>query len=297
MMRFWLRAAFMTDALNSFPGGFSVLMVVYSGDSSKLFTKALNSILANTLQPDEVVLVLNGELSSNHEDAISKAFSSIANDKINLIRLEKNIGLAEALNLGISNAKYNWIVRSDPDDYNLPNRFSSLSKMLVDDPTLELIGSYVAEVHDEIGTLYVRTVPLTLDRIKDYCRLRNPFNHMTVAYLRKLALDCGGYPKIYLKEDYGFWAKLIAQGVSAANLDRVLVIAMAGSEMIARRGGYKYVLSEFILQNSLRKLGYKGVLVAMQDGCLRGLIFLTPLTLRSLIYKFILRKPYKDLSK
>lgn len=274
----------------SFPGGFCVLMVVYVKDDPELFSKALDSIFSNTLQPNEVLLVVNGELLLNHENVLLRAHKSTNSHKLRVIRLHKNIGLAGALNIGLAEAKRQWIVRADPDDYNLVDRFSELAIMLSNNPSLGLIGSYVSEMHEEGGQLSVRAVPLTLDAIKDFCRIRNPFNHMTVAYRRSAALDCGGYPEIYLKEDYGLWVKLLAGGIKAANLDRALVIAMRGSEVVVRRGGIKYALSEYMLQKLLHQLGYKGVFNAIRDGCLRGVIFLTPLRIRSYFYRCYLRK-------
>jgi glycosyltransferase involved in cell wall biosynthesis len=280
----------MVKELVSFPGGFCVLMVVYIKDDPGLFSKALHSIFSNTLQPNEVLLVVNGELLLSHENILLRLHKSINNHKLHVIRLQKNIGLAGALNIGLSEAKHPWIVRADPDDYNLVDRFSELANMLSQNPSLDLIGSYVSEMHEEGDQLTVRAVPLTLDAIKDFCRIRNPFNHMTVAYRRSAVLDCGGYPEIYLKEDYGLWAKLMAGGIKAANLNRALVIAMRGSEVVIRRGGIKYALSEFMLQRLLYQLGYKGGFTAIRDGFLRGAIFLAPLRIRSYFYRRHLRK-------
>lgn len=280
----------MVKELASFPGGFCVLMVVYIKDDPELFSKALRSIFSNTLQPNEVLLVVNGELLLSHENVLLGVHKSINSHKLHVIRLQQNIGLARALNIGLSEAKHPWIVRADPDDYNLMDRFSELACLLSYNPSLGLIGSYVSEMHEEGGQLSVRTVPLKLDEIKDFCRIRNPFNHMTVAYRRSAVLDCGGYPEIYLKEDYGLWAKLLAGGIKAVNLDRALVIAMRGSEVVIRRGGIKYALSEYMLQKLLHQLGYKGVFIAIRDGCLRGVIFLTPLIIRSYFYRRYLRQ-------
>jgi glycosyltransferase involved in cell wall biosynthesis len=280
----------MTEILPIFPGGFSVLLVIYYKDSAELFSRALSSIFANTLQPNEVVLIANGALLQGHEDVLNDINNSDNNKNVNLIRLDKNIGLAGALNIGIQQAKYKWIVRADPDDYNLPCRFSLLANMLVNDANLGLIGSYVGEKHEKDDEFVIRKVPLNYDDIKNYCRYRNPFNHMTVAFERSAALDCGGYPYLYLREDYGLWAKLLARGINAANLDNVLVIAMNGSKMISRRGGFKYALHEYEIQRLLQQLGYKSRLTAIQHGCLRAIIFLAPFIIRSFVYKRFLRK-------
>lgn len=57
---------------NSFQN-FSVAMCVYGGDNPKWFDRALESIIINqSIKPTEVVLVIDGPISSEHEDVINK---------------------------------------------------------------------------------------------------------------------------------------------------------------------------------------------------------------------------------
>ena len=69
----------------------------------------------------------------------------------------------------------------------------------------------------------------------------------TIAFKTRDIIELGGYPDLYLKEDYGLWAKVVASGKPVKNLDSVLVTATAGSDMIKRRGGVNYVISEIKL--------------------------------------------------
>ena len=69
----------------------------------------------------------------------------------------------------------------------------------------DVIGSNILEI-DKIGNLpkLTKNIPVTNKDIKKYLKLRNPINHMTVLYKTKLIKSVGGYPNIYLREDYGF---------------------------------------------------------------------------------------------
>ena len=46
---------------------------------------------------------------------------------------------------------------------------------------------------------------------------------MTVFYKTKIVKKLGGYPNLYLKEDYGLWCKMIGSGAKVKNMPFVVV--------------------------------------------------------------------------
>jgi hypothetical protein len=102
-------------------------------------------------------------------------------------------------------------------------------------------------------------------------------------------MKIGGYPDLYLKEDYGLWASLIADGARCHNLAEVLVRATTGKAMYRRRGGFRYARSEWSLQMHLIKTGHTNVASAIVCACLRALVFSLPTSFRSFIYERLLR--------
>ena len=137
--------------------------------------------------------------------------------------------------------------------------------------------------------LAVRRAVAQHDDIRRYAAYRNPFNHMTVAYRTDLALRCGGYPNIHLKEDYALWALMLASGARALNLPDILVLATAGREMYRRRGGLRYALAEIALQRHLVRNGLKSPPAALLQGLARSIVFIFPSFIRGWIYEKILR--------
>jgi hypothetical protein len=117
---------------------------------------------------------------------------------------------------------------------------------------------------------------------------------MSVAYRLKAALDCGGYPPIFLKEDYGLWCLFLAKNYQAINIDAILIHASAGIGLYKRRGGWRYAKSEWQMQNLLIKSGLKNVFFAIFDGILRAGFFLIPSRLRGFIYLRFLRKKVSE---
>lgn len=270
-----------------FPGGFTVLMAVWRGDDPWFFEQAVRSVFENTLSPDEFVLVVDGSVLMPLAATIEKLKSEFG---LNVLYLPENVGLARALNEGLKRVRTNWVVRADADDFNLPHRFEHLARAVNCKVPSDLLGSAIREVELDGTKQALRRTPSTHEEIVKYIKYRNPFNHMTVAYRRELALSCGGYPEIHLKEDYALWALMLHRGAVTTNLNEALVYANTGHEMYKRRGGWRYACAEIQLQHYLVDCGVKGPFLALLHGVARGLVFLMPATWRGWIYKCFLRE-------
>lgn len=263
-------------------------MAVYLRDDAVLFGKAIASVLENTLQPDQFVVVADGPLSAELEHVLEQVRQQHPG-RIDVLRLTTNGGLARALNCGLGRINRPWVVRADADDLNLPHRFERLAQLLACNPQVCLLGSAILEVDNLHQPIATRQVPESNDAIRRFARRRNPFNHMTVAYRKERVLAVGGYPEVYLKEDYALWSRMLASGVIAVNSPEILVWATAGRDMYARRGGWRYARSEFQMQEILVGSGFKGRLSGLLDGVARAAVFLAPAALRKFIYLKILR--------
>lgn len=274
---------------SNFRCGFAVLMPVYVKDNPFLFQKALQSVYDNSLMPNELWVVADGPLTQSLEDVLNEFANKFTKTIFHLLRLPVNVGLAQALNKALAEIKLPWVVRADADDENLPNRFESIAVFLNKNPELDLISSAVLEVTNAGEPIAIRSVPLTETEIYRFAAFRNPFNHMAVAYYREKVLEVGGYPTVYLKEDYALWSRMLAARAKVANLPDVLVKATAGDEMYDRRGGFKYAVSEFALQRILVQSGIKKPLYAFRDAFLRGGAFLMPSWFRGWYYQKMLR--------
>lgn len=276
-----------TEQIPRFPGGFTVLMAVYHKDDVTLFERAVRSVYANTLPPDAFILVVDGQAPEALQNIIRGLKIEFG---IEVLQLPVNIGLARALNAGLMKVGTKWVVRADADDYNVPKRFALQAlAVMQSDNSVDLIGGAIKEIGSDGTHLAVRRTAEQHNEIRRYAAYRNPFNHMTVAYRTELALRCGGYPNIYLKEDYALWARMLASGARTLNLSEVLVLATTGRDMYRRRGGLRYALAEISLQRHLVQTGLKSPLVALFQGLGRSLVFILPSAIRGWIYEKILR--------
>lgn len=264
---------------------FSVLMPVYYKEDPIRFAAALASVFDNTIIPNETLLICDGPLTDKLEDILSM-FKDYPGFRI--VRLQENQGIVKALNCGLGEVKNNIVIRCDSDDVNHPNRFHRL--LLKIDEGFNVVGSQVDEI-DERGILIAKKrLPIDHAEIISYAKLRNPINHMSVAFLASDVLAVGGYPDVFLKEDYALWAKLIGAGRRIVNLDESLVTANSGINMYVRRGGMKAALSEFKLQKILVENHISNPVAAFLIGFARFLVLISPVSLRSFVYHNFLRR-------
>jgi GT2 family glycosyltransferase len=265
----------------------SVLMSVYYREHPECLHEAFQSLVLQTVQPAEVVLVKDGPLTSEL-DAVIDGFRRLL--PFNVVALPENVGLARALNYGLQFVSQPWVMRFDTDDVCAADRVEK-QVALIKKEEFDLFGAQIDEFeHDFHFPVRVRQVPCEHDQIVRFCLRRNPFNHMTVCFKKAIVLGIGGYPDIAFMEDYALWIKIIASGARVCNVSDVLVHVRIGNGMIRRRGGYGYIISEWRLQGLMHSLGLKTIIRMLVDGFMRSIIFISPVGLRGFVYQVILRR-------
>lgn len=268
---------------------YSLLMSVYAGEKASYLTEALRSIhdAPDRVGLDEVVLVRDGPLTPELTEVIDLWDGLLP---IKHVVLQKNSGLAAALNEGLKHVASPWVMRFDSDDVCLPSRFR-VQHVLMASGEWDLMGAQIGEFdRDSSAPHQWRRVPVGQDEIRRYSRRRNPFNHMTVCYRTEWARRLGGYPALPFMEDYAMWVRMLQSGARATNSPQVLVHARVGAGLYARRGGLMYVLREYHLQRYLCRVGHKPVLEGVIDGLMRGAVFLCPESVRQWVYERLLRR-------
>ena len=265
---------------------FSVLMSVYFKDNATHLEQCLRSIWTNQyVKPTEIVLVKDGKLSSELEQIITH-WQNKLNSKFIVIALSENLGLGKALNEGLKHCHYSWVFRMDADDICLPDRFEKQLAFIQEHPDIALFSSQIEEFDETMSnSLGVKSVPITCDEIYSSALLRNPFNHMTVAYKKSIIEQVGGYKHHLYMEDYNLWLRVISKGYKVRNLPDVLVNVRAGNSMYARRKGLEYIRSEFQLAKLKIALQLQSSFLAYAYCFIRVLPRLLPKRLLGRIYQ------------
>ncbi|MBD3378841.1 MAG: glycosyltransferase [Candidatus Omnitrophica bacterium] len=272
-------------------GPLSVLMAVHGGERPEYLSAALESIFIQTLTPREVVLVEDGPLGKTLR-AVIKAWSARQPALLRSVRLESNMGLAEALNAGLKACTCELVARMDSDDVSLGDRFERQARFFAENEDIDVLGGYSDERDASLGhTIAIRKVPSRHEDIAALIKWKNPMNHVTVMFRKEAVESAGGYPPELRKmQDYGLWAKMIKAGCRFANLPEVLVTFRAGEDFIRRRGGIGYFRYDIAVMRYLKKTGVVGNLHFAANLVLRFLSRISPPRLRNLIYSEIRRR-------
>ena len=195
--------------------------------------------------------------------------------------------MGNAFNEGLKNCSYEWIFRMDTDDICLPHRFEKQVNFIKQNPSVVLLGSHIAEFNNNINDIVsYRKIPIGNQAIRKYSLARTPFNHMTVAYKKQIAIDAGGY-RSYLLEDYSLWLRIIAKNYEVGNIDDVLVYARIGNNMVSRRRGKEYIKGEWQLFKLKHSLKLQPLLPNFFIFTLRASLRLLPTSLLKVVYKFL----------
>lgn len=231
---------------------YSVCMAVYYGNEADHFRAAVFSVYQQTVVPDEIIIVVDGPVSSDIDLILSELESSIS--ILRIIRLEENMGHALARQKGMEAARNEWIAIMDSDDIALPNRFELQLKAIEQHPEVSVVGGLIREfVENPEVAVGMRLVPQSDADIKEYLKVRCPMNCMTVMMRKSHVQAVGGFIDWFCEEDYYLWVRLALAGYRFYNLQENLVNVRVGEEMYQRRGGLRYFKSEERLQRYMRK--------------------------------------------
>jgi glycosyltransferase involved in cell wall biosynthesis len=235
----------------------SVLMSLFYKESPEYLETTLSSLANQTRKADEIIVVIEGILPQKLTDILNKWEQYFGKNVLILVNAKDEKGFVACLNLGLKIAKNEIIIRIDTDDFSQPNRIEVQMAEFEKDPNLALLSGQLAEYDENLkGDPKIRRVPLSYLDILKYAKMRNPINHPTAAYRRKVALDLGSYPNVGSNEDYALFTTFFKNNYYAINLDSQLVKARTGNALYSRRRGEKYLKGELECLKYIYKIGF-----------------------------------------
>lgn len=262
---------------------YSVLMSLYKKEKPEYLRLSIDSMLNQTVKPDEIVLVEDGPLTEELYAVLDEY-----GDKLTRIRNKKNLGLGLALNVGLKACRNELVARMDTDDISKTERCEKQLHYFEQHSETDIVGGDIAEfIGDESNIVGKRVVPQTNEEIREYMKKRCAFNHMSVMYKKGSVQAAGGYQDWFWNEDYYLWIRMLLNGAVFANTGTVLVDVRTGKEMYQRRGGKKYFKSEvrlqwFMLKNHLigfprciLNVAQRLILQVLMPSKVRGIVFRT----------------------
>jgi len=200
----------------------SVIIPTYNRE--KLLKKTLDSVLNQTVQADEIIIIDDGSSDNTKE--------LIANYENNTIRyiIQKNAGVSNARNNGIQKAKNDWICFLDSDDIWEINKLEKQIQFHKDNP--HILFSHT----DELWIFNDKIIKQKKHQLKPsgFCFEQNISNTLigasTVMIHKKLFDNIGYFDENLIAcEDYDLWLRILKK-YELGLINEKLISKIAGHE-------------------------------------------------------------------
>ncbi len=268
---------------------YSVLMSVYYKEKPEYLRAAMDSIWEQTSSTDDFVLVCDGPLTDELNVVIEDMQSKHHHD-LHVIKLKKNNGLGNALNIGIQYCRHELVARMDSDDISRKDRCEKQLRIFIERPEISVCSGIVEEFSETENCINSRRIlPEMHNEIISFSKWRNPFNHPCVMYKKSAVEAAGGYKDFYLLEDYYLWVRMLQKGIQGYNIQEPLLWMRAGMQMYKRRAGWSYVKSQNELFKYMRDSGFISVKQYLLSMTVRTLSTFMPNMVRGWMYKIFMR--------
>ncbi len=200
----------------------SVVMPVYNGE--RFLAEAIESILAQTFEDFEFIIVDDG---SGDRSADIIADYARKDERIRIVTLPRNMGVAAAHNAGIAASSGAYIATMDCDDISLPQRLQRQVDYLKAHPAIGGVGVSADKVSEDLSHLYSFEVPLCHTLITyEMFTGQTALIRASMMVRREFLEAAGGHdPDFGSCHDFEFFLRLIWQTkIRLANIDAPLYL-------------------------------------------------------------------------
>jgi hypothetical protein len=198
----------------------TVLLAVHDGEP--YVRDAVASVLGQTYRDFEFVIVDDAST-----DGTVATIESFDDDRIRVLRNERNLGQVPSLNRGLREARGEIVARIDADDVSRPARLERQVAALDANPRVGLVGTWMTLVDEHgrrVGALR-KTLVDYVDFVFHTLIMRVYVSHPAAAYRREPVLELGGYDEATgPAEDKDLWRKLALERWDAQIVPEELVV-------------------------------------------------------------------------
>ncbi len=220
----------------------SISVVMPVREEARHVGEAIDSILAQSWPDFELIAVDDG--STEDTARILDAYAG-RDARVKVLRNDRPLGIAAALNRGIQASRAPLIARMDADDVSAPERLERQKLFLDTHPHVVLCGSGTRLIDQRgrvVDTCAVATGDATLRAMLPRA---NAFRHGTVMFRRREAENAGLYsadPAWWCAEDYEFCVRIAARH-EIDNLPDILYSSRVGHKRQAADLGARQAAS------------------------------------------------------
>lgn len=228
----------------------SVIAGAYNLANCKTLDRSIKSVLEQTLSDFEFIICDDGSVDGTYD--ILKQYAD-KDDRIKLIKNEKNLGLVQTLNSCLASARGKYVARHDLDDYNDVSRFEKQLAYLEQHPEISVLGT-AAALFDESGVWDKEIMPLKVEN-RDFL-FNNPYKHGSIMMRRDAVERAERYrlaPETVRNEDYDLFMRMQTFS-GGANLPEALYY-FCEDDAARERRKYRYRINEA----KVRARGFKAL--------------------------------------
>lgn len=187
---------------------FSVIIPLYN--KAPYVAKTVESVLAQTYGDYEVIIIDNGST-----DGSNGVISQFTDPRIQIVRLEENVGVSNARNKGVELSTAPYITFLDADDWWEPTFLEEMAALVERHPGAGIYGtSYYIVKNGKKRVAPIGVEDGFTEGEINYCRvyaktLCMPLTSISICMPRTVFAEAGGFPAgIKLGEDFLLWIRV-----------------------------------------------------------------------------------------
>jgi glycosyltransferase involved in cell wall biosynthesis len=215
-----------------------------------LLLRAVRSVLAQTLQAIEAVVVIDGE-----DQATERALAELINEdgRVRVIALATSVGGSDARNRGVNEASGEWIAFLDDDDEWLPNKLLSQLDAVMTSMAPVVIGTCkIIARTPEKDYIWPRRMPEPNEQICEYLLARRTLSRgegsiqTSTFFARRALMLAQPFKSGQLKHQDTEWLLRVGQlrGATVVFVNEVLAIHYIEEERasVSSKANWRYSL-------------------------------------------------------
>jgi glycosyltransferase involved in cell wall biosynthesis len=206
-----------------------ISVVIPARNRALVLPRAIESVLQQTLQPREIIIVDDG--STDNTVAVASEYAR-KHPFIRVIALDKNGGAPRARNHGIELATGKWIALLDSDDAWEKEKLQRQFEVVEDDVVAVFTNTRFVYPDRTTTISNFKEGDINLDELY----IKNSLGGCSAAFIRKSSLASVGFFDVDLPscQDWDLWIKLLQIGRIVRLIEALTIYFFDGNERISR---------------------------------------------------------------
>jgi glycosyltransferase involved in cell wall biosynthesis len=231
-----------------------VTVVIPAYNAARTIERALSSVWRQNYPELEVIVIDDGST-----DDTGLRVGTCNNPNLRLIRLDKNRGECGAMNVGIREARTDYIAFLDADDEWLDNKLRKQLPVIDSHPEMSFIscgGEAIAPDGSVVATFGLGLPPCSPGDFWRALLVKSQVAKPTVVARRAKILELGGFDEaLKISGDQDMWIKLALSGEVGFIAEALIRVHITADSLMMRYGGREDEFGLPMILNHLSKLG------------------------------------------